>query len=242
MLEVCIDSVESAVAAQEGGAERLELCSALVIGGLSPTPALFEAVRRRVALPMRVMVRPRFGDFLYTQPEKEMMLAEARHWRGHGAEGIVTGALLPDGRLDLPCLKQMVETAGEMRCTLHRAFDLCSDPFAALEEAVSLGFDTILTSGQQASCRLGAALIAELRRRAAGRIEILVGAGVDADAIREMRVSTGCTSFHMSGKITLDSGMTFRRDGVPMGFPGLNEYSLWRTDAARIRSARAAVS
>ena len=238
MLEVCVDSVESAVAAEEGGAERLELCAALVIGGLSPTPALYEAVKKRVDTPVRAMVRPRFGDFLYTPAEKEVMLAETRAWRDVGVEGVVTGALLADGRLDAQFLAEFMEVSRGMKRTLHRAFDLCADPFAALEEAVSLGFDTILTSGQKANCRAGAELIGELHRRAAGRIEILVGAGVDAAAIRDLRKSTGCTSYHMSGKVTLSSGMEFRREGVPMGLPGLDEYSIWRTDASRIRAAK----
>ena len=238
MLEVCVDSVESAIAAAEGGAERLELCAALVIGGLSPTPALYEAVRRRVDTPVRAMVRPRFGDFLYTPAEKEVMLEETRRWRDAGVEGVVTGALRADGTLDSQFLAEFMEAAQGMKSTLHRAFDVCADPFAALEEAVELGFDTILTSGQKANCRAGAELIGELHRRAAGRIEILVGAGVDAAAIRDLRKSTGCTSFHMSGKTTLSSGMEFRREGVPMGLPGLDEYSIWRTDADRIRAAK----
>ncbi|MBP5509622.1 MAG: copper homeostasis protein CutC [Kiritimatiellae bacterium] len=242
MLEVCVDSVESAVAARAGGADRLELCAALVIGGISPTTALYGAVRRRVDLPIRAMVRPRFGDFLYTDAEKEIMLAEAREWCTLGVEGVVTGALTPDGRLDVPFLRDFAEAAGGLRRTLHRAFDLCADPFAALEDAIALGFDTILTSGQQSSCRKGAALIAALRRRAAERIEILVGAGVDAAAVRDLRPVTGCTAFHMSGKVTLESGMVFRREGVPMGLPGLDEYSVWRTDAERVRAAHTAVS
>jgi len=242
MLEVCIDSVESAIAARDGGADRLELCAALVIGGISPTPALYESVRRRVDLPVRAMVRPRFGDFLYTDAEKEIMLAETRTWRSLGTEGVVTGALLPDGSLDKPFLREFMAESTGMRRTLHRAFDLCADPFAALEDAVELGFDTILTSGQQSSCRKGAELIAELYRRAAGRIEILVGAGVDAAAVRDIAPVTGCTSFHMSGKVTLESGMAFRREGVPMGLPGLDEYSIWRTDAGRVRDAREVLS
>lgn len=238
MLEVCVDSVESAIAAEEGGADRLELCSSLVIGGVSPTSALYEAVRRRVSLPVRAMVRPRFGDFLYTDAEKETMLAEAVTWRSLGIEGAVTGALLPDGRLDSEFLREFVGASNGMRLTLHRAFDVCADPFEALEEAIALGFHTILTSGQKSSCRLGAALIGELHRRAAGRIEILVGAGVDAAAISELLPVTGCGSFHMSGKVTLESGMKFRREGVPMGIPGMDEFSVWRTDAGRIRAAK----
>ncbi len=241
MLEVCVDSVESAVAACEGGADRLELCAALVIGGLSPTPALYEVVRRRVNVPVRAMVRPRFGDFLYTDAEKEVMLTETCTWRALGVEGVVTGALTPEGRLDMPFLREFIAASDGLRRTLHRAFDLCADPFAALEDAIALGFDTILTSGQQSSCRKGAELIAELHRRAAGRIEILVGAGVDASAVKDLAPVTGCTAFHMSGKVTLESGMVFRREGVPMGLPGLDEYSIWRTDAARVRAAREAM-
>lgn len=242
MLEVCVDSVESAVAAREGGADRLELCAALVIGGISPTPVLYEAIRRRMDLPVRAMVRPRFGDFLYTDAEKEVMLAETREWSARGVEGVVTGALTPDGRLDMPFLREFIVASGGLRRTLHRAFDLCADPFAALEDAIALGFDTILTSGQQSSCRKGAELIAELHRRAAGRIEILVGAGVDASAVGDLAPATGCSAFHMSGKVTLESGMSFRREGVPMGLPGLDEYAIWRTDAARVRAAREAIS
>ena len=115
------------------------------------------------------------------------------------------------------------------------------DPFAALETAIDLGFDTILTSGQQSSARKGAALIAELQKRAAGRIEILVGAGVNADVIRELRPLTGCTSFHLSGKKTLASGMTYRREGVPMGLPGFDEFSIWQTDAALVGAAKRAL-
>ena len=112
MLEVCVDSVESAIAAEEGGADRLELCSSLVIGGVSPTAALYEAIRRRVALPVRAMVRPRFGDFLYTDFEKETMLAETSAWRALGIEGVVSGALLPDGRLVFPSCPQSDPGAG----------------------------------------------------------------------------------------------------------------------------------
>lgn len=242
MLEVCIDSVESALAAAEGGADRLELCSALIIGGLSPSPALHEAIRRRgVALPVRAMVRPRFGDFLYTDAEKEVMLAETRAWAKAGVDGVVTGALAADGSLDVDFLKAFVRESPALGHTLHRAFDLCADPFAALETAIEVGFDTILTSGQQASAEQGAELLRQLQARARGRITILAGAGVSAAVIPALRTKTGCTAFHLSAKTTLASGMTFRRAGVPMGLPGFDEYSLWRTDPERVRAARQAL-
>ena len=194
-----------------------------------------------MTIPVRAMVRPRFGDFLYTDAEKEVMLEETRAWRAAGVEGVVTGALNPDGTLDADFLRAFMAASQGLRRTLHRAFDLTVDPFAALETAIDLGFDTILTSGQQSSARKGAALIAELQNRAAGRIEILVGAGVNADVIRELRPLTGCTSFHLSGKKTLASGMVYRREGVPMGLPGFDEFSTWQTDAALVEAAKRAL-
>lgn len=242
MIEVCVDSVESAQAAAEGGADRLELCSALIIGGLSPSPALYETLRRRgVALPVRAMVRPRFGDFLYTDAEKEIMLAEARAWTAAGVSGVVTGALRADGSLDEAFLAEFIAASPGLGHTLHRAFDVSSDPFAALETAIRLGFDTILTSGQQASAPKGADLIRRLREQADGRIEILVGAGVSASVIPALRAQTGCTAYHLSAKETLPSAMTFRREGVPMGLAGFDEYSLWRTSSEKVRSAVAAL-
>ena len=242
MLEVCIDSVASACAAQEGGADRLELCSALIIGGLSPSPALHATLRTRgVSLPIRAMVRPRFGDFLYSDAEKDQMLAETRVWAAAGIDGIVTGALTADGALDADFLARIIAASPAMGHTLHRAFDLCADPFASLETAIDLGFDTILTSGQQASARAGADLLRKLRKRANGRVTILAGAGISADVIPQLKEQTGCTAFHLSAKVTRPSAMTFRREGVPMGLPGFDEYSLWQTDAERVKSARLAL-
>ncbi len=242
MLEVCIDSVESGLAAQEGGAERIELCSALIIGGLSPSPALYAALKRRgVTIPVRAMVRPRFGDFLYSDAEKEIMLAETRAWAAAGVEGMVSGALKADGTLDDAFLRAFIAASPNLRHTLHRAFDLTVDPFAALETAIALGFDTILTSGQQNAASKGADLLRALHERAAGRIEILVGAGVSAAAITALKPLTGCTSFHLSGKTTLASGMVYRREGVPMGLPGFDEFSLWQTDAGKVRDAKRAL-
>ncbi len=237
LLETCVDSVESALAAQTGGADRIELCSALVAGGLSPSHALLEAVRKRVSIPVRAMVRPRAGDFLYSEFEKEIMLREAALYAQSGAEGIVCGALTPDGALDCVFLRAVRAAAPGAGYTLHRAFDLSADPFAALEEAIDIGFDTILTSGQRASCIEGAALLRELRERAAGRIAILAGAGIDARAISAIHAATGVRQYHMSGKRTVESAMAFRREGVPMGLPGMSEYEKWETDSAKIKLA-----
>src|SRR5699024_4612622 len=137
---------ESALAAQSGGADRLELCANLLIGGTSPSPALIEEVLAAVTIPVNVLLRPRFGDFCFTDAEKRILIREVETCRDLGVHGVVLGALLPDGRLDRDHLAQCIEAGGpNLSHTLHRAFDLCRDPFEGLEDAVALGFDTILT-------------------------------------------------------------------------------------------------
>lgn len=241
VLEACVDSVESAVAAQQGGATRLELCTNLVIGGTSPDAALFSRVRERVDIPVRPLLRPRFGDFLYSDEEFELLRRQTRYFAENGAEGVVIGVLTPSGELDTARMAELIALAGGCGITLHRAFDLCRDPFEALESARALGVDTILTSGQQNTCTEGAPLLRELVARSNGRPQILVGAGVNAEVIRELQPKTGANAFHLSAKQTLQSGMTYRREGVYMGLAGMSEYELWRCDSAAMRAARQAL-
>ena len=234
-LEVCVDSTASALAAKRGGASRLELCADLIIGGTTPSLALLQQVKAETGLPVRVLLRPRFGDFCYDHYELAQMEQCAAQLVAAGADGIVTGVLTADGALDADALRPLYAAARQaaqqahrpVDCTLHRAFDLCRDPFAALDTARALGLSTILTSGQAASAPAGA--------------EILVGAGVTAQNIPALAARTGAHAFHLSGKKVLDSRMTFRREGVPMGLPGFSEYDLWQTDEANIRAARAAL-
>ncbi len=240
VLEVCVDSVESALAARAGGADRLELCANLVIGGTTPSLSLLRAVKRETGLPVHALLRPRFGDFLYTDWEFSLMLEDAAALAEAGADGIVSGCLLPDGGLDLPRLGRLVSLAHSAgkRFTLHRAFDVCADPLEAWERCEEMGVDLVLTSGQAASCTEGISLLRQLSARRKS-VEILAGAGVDAAAIRKLRESVpGIRSFHMSGKAVLESGMVFRRQGIPMGLPGFSEFSVWRTDESKIREAR----
>ena len=186
LLEVCADSVRSAVEAQAGGADRIELCSGLVIGGLSPSVAMFEQVKKNVDIPVRVLLRPRFGDFCYDGYEFETLKEEVCLFREAGADGVVIGILKPDGRLDTDRMKELVECAksesksGKRPCavTFHRAFDVCRNPYEALRQCIELGIDTILTSGQKDSAWNGRELLKELVREAAGEIEILAGAGI----------------------------------------------------------------
>lgn len=241
VLEVCVDSVESAASAARGGATRLELCANLVIGGTSPDEDMFRMVRERVDIPVRVLLRPRFGDFLYSDDEFELLRRQVRRFAALGADGVVIGVLRPDGTLDEARMAELIALAGGCGVTLHRAFDVCRDPFEALEAAGRLGVDTILTSGQQAACAQGAGLLRELVGRSGGRPQILVGAGVSADVIRTLQPATGANAFHLSAKRTEDSLMAFRREGVPMGLPGISEFEVWRCDEDAVRRARQAL-
>ena len=227
-LEVCVDSTASALAAMQGGAHRLELCADLVIGGTTPSLALLQQVKAETGLPVRALLRPRFGDFCYDRWELAQMAQSAARLVEAGADGIVTGVLTPEGDVDVEALQPIyaaaraaAQRAGRpVACTLHRAFDVCRDPFAAPE---------------------GAALLKRLVEAAGPELEILVGAGVTPENLPALAAATGARAFHLSGKRVLDSRMTFRREGVPMGLPGFSEFALWQTDAGVIRRARSAL-
>ena len=249
VLEVCVDSTASALAAKRGGADRLELCADLIVGGTTPSLTLVQQVRAETGLPVRALLRPRFGDFCYDSYELAQMEQLAAELVEAGADGIVAGVLTPEGALDAGAMqpiyaaaRKAAEKAGRpVACTLHRAFDVCADPFAALETARSMGLCTILTSGQAASAPQGAALLRQLTERAGKDVEILAGAGVSAQNIPVLAAQTGVRAFHLSGKQVLQSRMTFRREGVPMGLPGFSEFEVWQTSEANIRAARQAL-
>ena len=249
VLEVCVDSTASALAAKRGGADRLELCADLIVGGTTPSLTLVQQVKAETGLPVRALLRPRFGDFCYDSYELAQMEQLAAELVEAGADGIVTGVLTPEGALDAGAMqpiyaaaRKAAEKAGRpVACTLHRAFDVCADPFAALETARSMGLCTILTSGQATSAPQGAALLRQLTERAGKDVEILAGAGVSAQNIPVLAAQTGVRAFHLSGKQVLQSRMTFRREGVPMGLPGFSEFEVWQTSEANIRAARQAL-
>lgn len=249
VLEVCVDSTASALAAKRGGADRLELCADLVIGGTTPSLALLRQVKSETGLPVRALLRPRFGDFCYDRWELAQMEQSAADLVEAGADGIVTGVLTPDGRLNAEAMRRIYAAASEaaekagrtVALTLHRAFDVCADPFAALETAHGLGVCTILTSGQASGALAGAELLGRLVKQAGNDVEILVGAGVSAENIPALAEQTGARAFHLSGKQVLESRMTFRREGVPMGLPGFSEYEVWQTSEEKIRAARQAL-
>lgn len=236
-LEVCVDSVESALIAQEAGADRLEICANLIIGGTTPGVSQFRQIRKACDIDLNVLIRPRFGDFLYTDAEFQIIGEDIRMFRELGADGVVTGCLKADGDMDLDRMEVLRECAGRLHFTLHRAFDVCRDPYRTLEEAVSLGVDTILTSGQAPDCIQGQEVLKKLIAQAGGRIEILAGSGVNASVIQRMIEETHAASFHMSGKRQEDSGMIYRNEKVSMGLPAFDEFKILRTDGEEIRRA-----
>ena len=243
LLECCVDSVESALAAAAGGADRIELCAGLVIGGLSPGLALFEEIRGQIEIPIHVLLRPRFGDFCYTDREFAVMVREAELFQIAGAQGVVIGCLRKDGSLDRERMEELIAAAKGMRVNLHRAFDVCADPWETYRQAKELGIDTILTSGQEENCLKGLPLLkelAELQKKIKGQ-RIMAGAGVTPKVIRQFLDETEITDFHLSAKKVLESEMRYRKEGVPMGIAGMDEYSIFRTDAQEVARARQAL-
>lgn len=243
LIEACVDSYQSCVNATKGGADRLELCSHLIIGGCTPTLPVFKQVQRDCkGVKINVLIRPRFGDFLYTEDEIEAMCEDIAMFRDLGANGVVIGALTPDGDLDIEVMKRMMACAGDMDVTLHRAFDMTRDPFKTLEEAIELGCKTILTSGQQSDVVKGKDCLKEIYEKAAGRIDIMAGAGVKKWNIQELHDYTGIKVFHTTGRVGwIDSGMKYRKESVYMGLPSLSEYDIWMTDEQEFRECAAVV-
>lgn len=244
LLEVCVDSLASARAAIAGGADRLELCSALAVGGLTPYSELLRQIRAESDIPIRCLMRPRAGDFLYAPEEITMMAAQITQLRRLGANGFVIGCLDAQGNLDGRTMAPLLMAAEGTGLTLHRCIDVSRDPCKTYLDAKALGIDTVLTSGAAGSSLQGMETIGallELRDSCQGP-EILVGAGVNAKTITLFREKyPQIRAFHMSGKTDIESGMCFRREGVPMGLPGLDEWHIQQTDAAAVRAARLAL-
>ncbi len=244
VLEVCVDSLASARAAIAGGADRLELCAALNIGGLTPYGELYRQIRRESDIAIRAMIRPRSGDFLYHPEELELMAMQIETLRKLGVDGFVFGCLTNEGDLDMTAMKKLMEAADGCKVTLHRAIDVSRDPEKTYLDAGSLGADTVLTSGGACNCMAGKDTIGRLLdlEQAEHGPQVLIGAGVNAGVITQLRTRFPMAhSFHLSGKREVESAMMFRRADVPMGLPGLDEWHVQQTDVEKIKAARAAV-
>ena len=236
LLEIAAGSLVSALAAQQGGADRVELCDALETGGTTPSYGTLALARDRLRIPLFVLIRPRPGDFLYDTLEAEVMLRDIETCVRLGCDGIVVGALDADGDIDEPLCRQLVAAAGPLPVTFHRAFDAVREPSAALERIVALGFSRLLTSGGRATAEEGSAAIAACVRQAHGRLEVMPGAGLDADNIARVASRTLAREFHASAKVQHTSAMRAPSSALP----GL-ATSWSETDAARVRALRDAL-
>jgi len=242
IFEVCLQSTDDAIAAQAGGAGRVELCAALVEGGITPGPGTIQTCREAVDVDIMVMIRPRGGDFDYTPWELDGMAKDIERCKRIGVTGVVFGMLQRDGSVARTQVQRMVEAAGpNLSVTFHRAFDVCADPFAALETLIELGVDRVLTSGQAATVPAGKDLIKQLVERAAGRIGILPGCGIVPENVAELVAYTGVSEFHATAFAKLESKMRHLNPEVYMGIPGLPEYERQVTTAAEVRRFMTAV-
>ncbi len=236
ILEIAANSVASALAAQEGGAGRVELCTALELGGLTPSHAQIALTRDRLRIPLYVLIRPRAGDFLYGELECETMQRDIETCAALGCDGVVLGVLDADGDVDVARCRALVAAAGTLGVTFHRAFDLSRDSTRALEDIVALGCERVLTSGAQASAVDGVALIRDLVTQSNGRLAVMPGAGVTARNIAELAAATGAREFHASAKRQLPSGMRHRQARLPD-----MELGELRSDAEQVRALAAAL-
>lgn len=237
MFEICANSVESCIAAQEGGADRVELCAGIPEGGTTPSYGEISIARELLNIKLHVIIRPRAGDFLYSSTEIQAMLKDIEMVKKIGADGIAVGCLTPEGAIDMPVMKEIMKVAGGLSVTFHRAFDVCRNPQKAMEEIIDLGCDRILTSGQQPTAESGIPLLKELHKQAAGRIILLAGCGVNEKNIAYIASETGIKEFHFSAREKVSSGMQYRNPSVSMGGSvHIDEYARLITTAERVRN------
>lgn len=234
-MEICLDSAESALIAQKAGVDRVELCANLPEGGTTPSLGMMQQTRKLIQIAMMVIIRPRRGDFCYSDPEFAVMQADILAARQAGADGVVLGILHPDGTVDIQRTKALVELARPMQVTFHRAFDVTPDPLQALEDVIQSEADRILTSGQQISAFAGKDLIRKLIEQAASRIVIMPGAGINETNLSELLASTGAQEYHMSANHIVSGQMLFRPEQIRMGGnAALSEYDLVMTNPDKI--------
>lgn len=237
LIEACVDSVESALAAEAGGAARVELCTALLEGGLTPSAGAIALARHKLRISLHVIIRPRGGDFLYSETEQAIMLEDIDVAKALGVDGIVIGVLDAGGKVDQARTRALVDRARPACVTFHRAFDMARDPFEALETLIGLGIDRVLTSGQEESAMAGLELLQQLVERADGRIVVMPAGNIHDKNIERITRETGASELHVTGFVEVESGMRFRNPRVHMG--GLlrpPEYSRAMTDEQHIRT------
>jgi len=224
VVEVCVDSVGSAVAAERGGAQRVELCSDLLEGGVTPSIGLLTVVRARVSMGVHLIIRPRPGDFCYSHEEFECMQRDIETAKSERADGVVVGILQPDGNVDVRRTRQLVELARPLTVTFHRAFDMSADLFRALEDVCATGADRLLTSGGEQECLQGLDTVARLVRAARGRITIMAGGRIGTHDARTVIEETGVTEIHVGLATPVNSPMLHRNSSLSLGRAQGREY------------------
>ncbi|MDR1381553.1 MAG: copper homeostasis protein CutC [Tannerella sp.] len=236
IIEICANSAQSCVEAEAGGARRVELCAGIPEGGTTPGYGEIRTAQALTAgIDINVIIRPRGGDFLYTEAEVRSMLYDIEMAVRLNVHGVVFGCLTGRGDIDMPLMRRLTEAAGPLSVTCHRAFDVCREPFEALEQLIELGCDRLLTSGQQPDAVRGIPLLRELVRRAGERIIIMPGCGVNADNIAHLEAETGAREFHTSARSIVYSRMAYRNENAPMGScPVTSEYETVQTDRRKV--------
>jgi copper homeostasis protein len=237
ILEVCANSATSAIAAQQGGAARIELCENLAEGGTTPSYGQMILARKHLHIKLYVLIRPRRGDFLYTDLEFEVMQADIRTCIEAGCDGVVIGMLKADGSVDKERCTELVRLARQwgLGVTFHRAFDMCADQFQALEDIIDLGCERILTSGGKSTAMEGATVIAHLIEKAAGRIAIMPGSGITENNVADLVHFTGATEVHSSARVKIAGGMQYQNDHILLNDGLTDEYSLDVTSTDRVK-------
>jgi len=236
-LEVCTNSVTSALAAQEGGAVRVELCENLKEGGTTPSHGQILMARSLLHIKLYVLIRPRGGDFLYSDLEYQIMMADIRYCIEAGCDGVVIGMLNPDGSIDTERCLEMARLARQwgLGVTFHRAFDMCANQDKALEEIIEMGCERILTSGGKSTAMEGATVINHLVQKAAGRISIMPGSGVSEANVADLVHFTGVTEVHSSARVSIQSKMQYKNDHILMSNEPGDEYSIDLTSVDRVK-------
>ncbi|MDO6704664.1 copper homeostasis protein CutC [Photobacterium sp. 1_MG-2023] len=233
-LEVCIDNIESLHAAQQGGATRIELCSSLSLGGLTPSVGFMRQAARLSSVPVYAMIRPRQGDFLFSGEDMEIMLADIHAAKQIGLQGVVIGVLNAAGKVDHNQLAALMQAADGLGVTFHRAIDQCVNVYEALDVVMAAGCERVLSSGLQASVLEGAETLAEMVRYCDNRLSIMAGAGVTADNAADILTQTGVTELHLSGKTTRPSLMEHVAAGAHMGDASVDDFAIPVTSAEKI--------
>ncbi len=236
-IEICANSVASCLQAQQGGAYRVELCAGIPEGGTTPSYGEIAVARELLNIKLNIIIRPRGGDFLYSDVEHQAMLHDIEMAKKLGVDGVVIGCLTADGKIDMVRNKELMDAAKGMCVTFHRAFDMCKDPIESLEQIIALGCDTLLTSGQRPTAIEGISLLSELVDRADGRIVIMPGSGVNENNIAQLAQQTKATEFHFSAREPIDSKMEYRNPNLKMGgtVVSIDEFIQNITDADKVQ-------